>query len=53
MNNDDKQIQVIGINTSSVEFFFESKEKQILKAERIAAPQRILELLKIWLQKNI
>ena len=38
-----KQINVIGINTSSVESFFESKEKQIFKAERIAGPERIID----------
>jgi len=52
MPNESKQIQVLGIDTSNVEFFFESKEKQILKADRIAAPARILETLKIWLKKK-
>ncbi len=52
MPNDSKQIQIIGIDTSSIEFFFESKEKQILKAERIAGPQRIIDSLKIWLKKK-
>ena len=52
MNNSSKQIHVIGIDTSNVESFFESKEKQIFKAERIAAPQRIIDSFKIWLKKK-
>ena len=50
MLNESKQIHVIGIDTSSVESFFETKKKQILKAERIAGPQRILDSFKIWLK---
>ena len=52
MTNESKQIQVIGINTSSVESIFEAKEEQIFKAERIAAPNRILDSFKIWLKKK-
>ncbi len=47
-----KPIHVIGINTSSIESFFEAKEKQISKVERIAAPARILDSFKIWLKKK-
>ena len=42
-----KQIHVIGIDTSSIESFFEAKKKSIFKAERIAGPQRILDSLEI------
>ena len=52
MHNDSKLIHVIGVDTSNIEYFFESKEKQIFKAERIAAPQRIIASLKIWLKKK-
>ena len=52
MPNEPNQIHVIGINTSSVESFFEAKEEQIFKAERIAAPKRILDSFKIWLKKK-
>ena len=52
MNNDSKKIHVIGIDTSIVENFFESKEKQIFKVERIAGPQRIIDSFKIWLEKK-
>ncbi len=50
MPNESQQIHVIGINTSSVESFFESKEKQIFKAKRIAGPQRIIDSFKFWLK---
>jgi len=54
MSNESKQIHVIGIDTSNVESFFESKEKQIFKAERITGPKRILDSFKTWLKdKNI
>ena len=54
MPHESKQIHVIGIDTSSVEFFFEAKKEPILKAQRIAGPQRILDIFKIWLKgKNI
>tara|TARA_Y100001968_G_scaffold6804_1_gene5952 strand:- start:178 stop:1464 length:1287 start_codon:yes stop_codon:yes gene_type:complete len=52
MPNEPKKIFVIGIDTSSVEKFFETKEKQIFKSERIAGPQRIIDSLKIWLKKK-
>ena len=52
MFNEPKKIHVIGINTSNVEYFFESKQNQILKAERIAGPKRILYSFKIWLKKK-
>ena len=52
MHNDSKQIHVIGVDTSSIENFFEFKEKQILKAERLAGPKRILDSFKIWLKKK-
>tara|TARA_B100000700_G_scaffold323705_1_gene428023 strand:- start:1103 stop:2389 length:1287 start_codon:yes stop_codon:yes gene_type:complete len=52
MHNDSKQIHVIGVDTSSIEFFFKSKETQIFKAERIAGPQRIIDSLKVWLKKK-
>ena len=52
MHKESKQIHVIGINTSNVESFFESKEEQIFEAERIAGPQRILNSFKIWLKKK-
>ncbi len=53
MPNESKQIHVIGINTSSVESFFEDKKQQIFKAERIAGPQRILDSFKNWLKDKI
>ena len=54
MNNESKQIQVIGIEASSVEKIFEAKKKIIFKAERITGPKRILDSFKIWLKnKNI
>ena len=54
MPNELIQIHVIGIDTSSTESFFEAKKKQILKAERITGPQRILDSFKTWLKdKNI
>ena len=54
MRNESKQIHVIGIDTSSVESFFEAKKKPIFKAERITGPQRILDSFKTWLKdKNI
>ncbi len=54
MQNEPNQIHVIGIDTSSVKSFFEAKEKQIFKAARIAAPQRILDSFKMWLKdKNV
>ena len=54
MPDESKQIHVIGIDTSSVESFFEAKKKPIFKAERITAPQRILDSFKTWLKdKNI
>ena len=43
MPNELNQIHVIGIDTSSDESFFEVKKKTILKAERVAGPQRILD----------
>ena len=52
MNHDSKQIHVIGIDTSNVESFFESKEKQIFKAERIAGPQRIIDSFKNWVKQK-
>ena len=52
MENDSKQINVIGVDTSNIENFFESKEQQIFKAERVAGPKRILDTLKIWLKKK-
>jgi len=52
MPNESKQIHVIGINTSCIESLFEAKEKQIFNAERIAGPKRILDSLKIWLNKK-
>ncbi len=54
MHNESKQIHVIGIDTSSIESFFESKKKSIFKAERITGPQRILDSFKTWVKdKNI
>ena len=54
MPDESKQIHVIGIDTSSVESFFEAKKKPIFKAERITGPQRILDSFKTWLkEKNI
>ena len=54
MPDESKQIHVIGIDTSSVESFFEAKKKPIFKAERITGPQRILDSFKTWLKdKNI
>ena len=54
MPDESKQIHVIGIDTSSVESFFEAKKKQIFKAERITGPRRILDSFKTWLKdKNI
>ena len=54
MSDESKQIHVIGIDTSSVESFFEAKKKPIFKAERITGPRRILDSFKTWLKdKNI
>ena len=54
MSDESKQIHVIGIDTSSVESFFEAKKKLIFKAERITGPKRILDSFKTWLKdKNI
>ena len=54
MPDESKQIHVIGIDTSSVESFFEAKKKPILEAEIITGPQRILDSFKTWLKdKNI
>ena len=54
MPDESKQIHVIGIDTSSIESFFEAKKKSIFKAERIFGPQRILDSFKTWLKdKNI
>ena len=54
MPNNSKKIHVIGIDTSSVESFFEAKKKPILESERITGPQRILDSFKNWLtDKNI
>ncbi len=54
MPDESKQIHVIGIDTSSVESFFEAKKKPIFKAERITGPKRILDSFKTWLKdKNI
>ena len=50
MSNESIQINVIGIDTSSVESFFEAKKKLIFKAEIIAGPQRILDSFKTWLE---
>ncbi len=47
-----ESIQIIGIDTSCVEFFFDNKEQQIFEAERIAGPQRIIDSFQIWLQKK-
>ena len=52
MQNRSKQIHVIGIDTSNIGIFFNSKEKQLLKAERIAGPKRILDELENWLKKK-
>ncbi len=52
MHSEPKQIHVIGIDASNVETLFDTKEKQILKAERIAGPQRIIDSFKIWLLKK-
>ena len=54
MSDESKQIHVMGIDTSNIENFFESKKNSILKAERITGPQRILDSYKTWLKnKNI
>ena len=54
MPDESKQIHVIGIDTSSVESFFEAKKKPIFKAKRITGPKRILDSFKNWLKdKNI
>ena len=50
MSTESKQINVIGIDTSSIESFFESKKKLIFKADRITGPQRILDSFKNWLK---
>ena len=52
MKNKLAQIHVIGINASSIDSFSEAKEKLILNAERIAAPERFLDSFKIWLKKK-
>ena len=52
MPNESKQIKVIGVDTSNIELCFESNEKQIFNAERIAGPQRILDSFGIWLKKK-
>jgi precorrin-6Y C5,15-methyltransferase (decarboxylating) len=54
MPDESKQIHVIGIDTSSIESFFEAKKKPIFEAEIITGPQRILDSFKTWLKdKNI
>ena len=54
MPDESKQIHVLGIDTSSVESFFEAKKKPIFEAEIITGPQRILDSFKTWLKdKNI
>ena len=50
MPDESKQIHVIGIDTSSIESFFEAKKKSIFKAERIFGPKRILDSFKTWLK---
>ena len=52
MPNESKQIHVIGIDTLSIENFFEAKKNPIFKAERIAGPKRILDSFKSWLKVN-
>ena len=52
MPDESISIHVIGVDATCVESLFESKEKQIKNAERIAAPHRILNLLHTWLQKK-
>ena len=54
MRDESNHIHVIGVDTSSVENFFESKIETISKAERIAGPKRILDSFKNWsMHKNI
>tara|TARA_Y100001968_G_scaffold279060_1_gene274760 strand:+ start:1238 stop:1531 length:294 start_codon:yes stop_codon:yes gene_type:complete len=54
MPNESNLIHVIGIDSSRAESFFEAKKESILKAERIFAPKRILEIFQAWLnEKNI
>ncbi len=52
MPDESKQIHVIGIDTSSVESFFEAKKKPIFEAEIITGPQRILDSFKTWLKNK-
>ncbi len=52
MDKKSAQIHVIGINASSIERFSAEKEKLILEAERIAAPERFLDSFKIWLKEK-
>ena len=52
MHNESEKIIVIGVDPSRLESLFEDKEKQIFNAKRIAGPQRILNSLKVWLQKK-
>ena len=52
MPDESKQIQIVGIDTSSIEFFFEKKETQIFQAQRIAGPKRIIDSLEIWLKEK-
>jgi len=48
------QIHVMGIDTSSVESFFEAKKETIFQADRITGPKRLLDSFKIWIKnKNI
>ena len=54
MANELIQIHVIGIDTSNIKSFFETKKKPIFNAERITGPKRILDSFKTWLKdKNI
>ena len=52
MPSESNQIHVIGIDTSSIESFFEAKERKLLKAERIAGPKRIIDTFEIWLRNK-
>ena len=48
MSNESKHINVIGIETSNADNFFEAKKNLIFKAERISGPKRILDSFKTW-----
>ena len=52
MTDPTELIHIIGINASGMEDLSSSLQKLVLKAERIAAPGRILKLIPAWWEKK-